>query len=73
MPSKTQAGKHTCKVCGRSFTSQGRLEHHRAAEHAPKTSEDIPRMRSMPRTRVIRSGVLHKRPPAMIGSGAETD
>lgn len=43
MPTKTLRGKDECSSCGRLFTSWRRLQQHRAAEHAPKTSEDIRR------------------------------
>jgi hypothetical protein len=43
MPAATVARQHTCPRCARGFTSQGRLGHHWAAEHAPRTSADIPR------------------------------
>lgn len=50
MPTKTLRGNGECSSCGRLFSSWGRLQHHRAAEHAPKTSEDISRApRSRPR------------------------
>ena len=32
---------YQCGRCGKAFTSQMRLQHHIAAEHAPKTSRDI--------------------------------
>jgi hypothetical protein len=35
------AREHQCKTCDRTFTSMMRLQHHRAAEHAPKTVKDI--------------------------------
>lgn len=35
------AREYQCKKCDRTFTSMMRLQHHRAAEHAPKTLKDI--------------------------------
>lgn len=34
---------HRCLGCGSAYTSLMRLQHHRAAEHAPRTAADIPR------------------------------
>ena len=36
-----KAKPHQCGRCGKAFTSQTRLQHHMAAEHAAKTSRDI--------------------------------
>ncbi|MFH1560623.1 MAG: hypothetical protein ABID84_04355 [Chloroflexota bacterium] len=33
--------EHRCDRCDKVFTSMMRLQHHRAAEHAPKTLKDI--------------------------------
>ena len=33
--------EHKCERCGKPFTSLMRLQHHKAAEHAPRTSRDI--------------------------------
>lgn len=44
MTAKTLRAKAECGSCGRLFTSWGRMQHHHAAEHAPKTSEDISRV-----------------------------
>lgn len=35
------AREHRCERCGKAFTSQTRLQHHIAAEHAIRTSRDI--------------------------------
>lgn len=62
MMAKTLRGKGECSLCGRLFTSWRRMQHHRAAEHAPKTSEDIgsvvrlhPRKRHRERRTAVKS------------------
>ena len=37
-----------CERCGKVFASLMRLQHHMAAEHAPRTSRDIPTTRDIP-------------------------
>jgi hypothetical protein len=58
MPEVLGARQHTCARCAQSFTSQGRLGHHWAAEHAPRTSSDIPR------TSQVMAATRHKVPRA---------
>jgi len=41
MSQKQAAKEYRCKKCGKLFTSLMRLQHHWAAEHAPKTLKDI--------------------------------
>jgi len=36
-----KAKPYQCGRCGKAFTSLARLQHHIAAEHAPRTSRDI--------------------------------
>jgi len=36
-----RAKRYQCGRCGKAFTSQTRLQHHMAAEHATKTARDI--------------------------------
>jgi len=36
-----KAKPYQCRRCGKAYTSLMRLQHHIAAEHAPKTSRDI--------------------------------
>lgn len=40
--------EHRCPQCGKPFTSMARLQHHRAAEHAPKTQNDIRHREALP-------------------------
>lgn len=59
MPRTPATGEHRCPRCAQAFTSRGRLGHHWAAEHAPRTSADIPRTSQvMARTRYRISKVL---------------
>lgn len=51
---------YRCRGCGGAYTSLMRLQHHRAAEHAPRTAADIPwtsrhiaQMRELPQFRRI--------------------
>jgi len=46
--------EHRCGRCGKVFTSRMRLEHHWAAEHAPKTSRDIRTTKDIPHSTVSR-------------------
>jgi len=48
MSPELRAQGFPCKGCGRVFTSLTRLQHHVAAEHAPRTAEDIRTSRSVP-------------------------
>ena len=41
MPQERSTREYQCAKCGGVFTSMMRLQHHRAAEHAPKTLKDI--------------------------------
>ena len=41
MLQESKAKRHQCQRCGKVFTSRMRLQHHMAAEHAPRTSRDI--------------------------------
>jgi len=41
MSQKRAAKEYRCNKCGKVFTSLMRLQHHSAAEHAPKTLKDI--------------------------------
>ncbi len=41
MPPEKRTKEHRCERCGEVYTSLMRLQHHRAAEHAPRTSRDI--------------------------------
>lgn len=41
MPQGRATKEHQCNRCGKMFTSHMRLQHHRAAEHSPKTLKDI--------------------------------
>ena len=41
MSRESKAKEFQCQMCDKSFTSLVRLQHHRAAEHAPRTSRDI--------------------------------
>ncbi len=41
MPVKARVRQHRCRRCQRSFTNRTRLQHHWAADHAPRTSADI--------------------------------
>ncbi|MBI2304657.1 MAG: hypothetical protein HYU86_07930 [Chloroflexi bacterium] len=47
MQPKADPKKYRCPKCARSFTSLLRLQHHQAAEHAPKVSADIPTTRDI--------------------------
>lgn len=40
--------EHRCDKCDKVFTSMMRLQHHRAAEHAPRTSRDIRTRKDIP-------------------------
>jgi len=42
-----KAKEHRCGKCGKAFTSMVRLQHHRAAEHAPKTLRDVRTMKGI--------------------------
>jgi hypothetical protein len=42
------ANQYQCHRCGKVFTSMMRLQHHRAADHAPKTLKDIRTTRGIP-------------------------
>ena len=50
MSRESKAKERRCERCGRVFTSQMRLQHHWAAEHAPKTLKDIRTMKDIPRS-----------------------
>jgi len=41
MPKERATREHRCDRCDKVFTSMMRLQHHRAAEHAPNTLKDI--------------------------------
>lgn len=41
MSPESKAKGHRCRRCGKVFTSVMRVNHHVAAEHAPRTSADI--------------------------------
>lgn len=43
-----KAREYRCNRCGKVFTSPMRLQHHRAAEHAQRTLEDIQTMKDIP-------------------------
>lgn len=45
-----KAKEHRCATCDRVSTSLMRLQHHRAAEHAPQTLKDLRTMKDV-RTR----------------------
>ena len=47
MVSTTRGNEYRCKRCGKTYTSKTRLEHHQAAEHAPKTLGDIRTMKDI--------------------------
>ena len=49
MATEKRVREHKCHTCGKVFTSRMRLGHHTAAEHAPKTSQDIITTRDIPR------------------------
>lgn len=46
---KQPPNEHRCQRCGKPFTSALRLQHHEAAEHAPKTLGDIRTSKDIPR------------------------
>ena len=48
MPPEKRTKEYQCERCGEVFTSTMRLQHHKAAEHAPKTLKDIRTMKDMP-------------------------
>ena len=48
MSPESKAKGHRCERCGKVFTSVMRVNHHVAAEHAPRTSRDIPTTRDVP-------------------------
>ena len=48
MPPEKRTKEYRCERCDKAFTSLMRLQHHRAAEHAPMTSRDIPTTRDIP-------------------------
>ena len=48
MPQKRAIKEYRCNKCGKVFTSLMRLQHHKAAEHAPKTLKDIRTMHDIP-------------------------
>lgn len=54
MPQQRAPREHRCDKCDKVFTSMMRLQHHRAAEHAPKTLKDIPTVKDIPTTRDLR-------------------
>ncbi|MDP2951734.1 MAG: hypothetical protein Q8O76_00270 [Chloroflexota bacterium] len=41
MARATATKEHRCERCGQVFTSPMRLQHHQAADHAPRTMRDI--------------------------------
>lgn len=43
-----KATEYRCDRCGKVFTSLMRLQHHRAAEHAPRTVHDIRTTKDIP-------------------------
>ena len=49
MSRESKAKEFQCEKCGKVFTSPMRLQHHIAAEHAPRTSRDIHTMRDITR------------------------
>lgn len=48
MSPQRETHEYRCQKCGQVFTSMMRLQHHWAAEHAPKTLKDIPTTRGIP-------------------------
>jgi len=56
MPQERATREYRCGRCDKVFTSMMRLQHHRAAEHAPntlkdiRTVKDIRTMRNLPHT-----------------------
>ena len=48
MSRQSKAKEFRCERCSKVFTSLMRLQHHIAAEHAPRTSRDIPTTRGIP-------------------------
>ena len=48
MPPEKRTKENRCERCGKAFTSLMRLQHHRAAEHAPMTLKDIRTTRDIP-------------------------
>ena len=53
MSKEPKAREHRCNRCNKVFTSLMRLQHHRAAEHAPATLKDIRTMKDVPTQRDI--------------------
>ena len=57
MATQRKTKEYRCNKCGKVFTSLMRLQHHKAAEHAPKilkdirTVKDIRTMRNLRRSR----------------------
>ncbi len=50
MPKDLEKGakrEYRCDKCDRVFTSMMRLQHHRAADHAPKTMHDIRKLQDI--------------------------
>ncbi len=47
MATQRKTKEYRCNKCGKVFTSLMRLQHHKAAEHAPKTLKDIRTMRNL--------------------------
>jgi len=41
MPQERAIKEYRCSKCGKLFTNLMRLQHHKAAEHAPKILKDI--------------------------------
>jgi hypothetical protein len=48
MPPEKRTKEYRCEGCSKVFTSMMRLQHHKAAEHAPKTLKDIRTMKDIP-------------------------
>lgn len=49
MSRESKANEFRCERCGKPFTNLMRLQHHIAAEHAPRTSRDIHTTRDITR------------------------
>jgi len=50
MRRESKPKEYKCRKCGKVFTSLMRLQHHKAAEHAPRTLKDIRTMKDIPRS-----------------------
>jgi len=48
MPMQERPKEYRCARCGKAFNSSMRLQHHRAAEHAPKAFRDIRTTKDIP-------------------------